>query len=332
MQAARAVIAMLPNGRILWLRIGPAPISAREADRLTASIRQAYADRARGLRANIATARRFLRTVKRDAAKLNRIALRQDRTLRRRLLTGAGALHRRIETELMPLGRRARVVRQQQLAAVRSNGRRVLLDHLTLASALPLMAAYGQRSGPLTANNLAILLALLVWLFGDDLTDLLVGRHSGPAGAIRGATVWSYAAPLANLLTLRWLLSGRQHERFVTGATGLGDFTVFSENLSGSQHDLYLAQVDLSARIAPEHVADFQSFTAVPVLATIRSIEFATKASDNALELLAAEVKQGALWLSVRAMGLPPMPASSLLSQLQVDWAVDTREPSAGLG
>jgi hypothetical protein len=330
---------MLPNGRALWLDMSPAPISAPEVDRLAVSISQANAGRTRALGSNIEATRRLRWAIKRDVAKLSRMALRQDRKLRRQLSASAEELGRRIDTRLMDVGRRAKAVHDKQLALIQSHGRRMVFERLTLVSGLPLMATYGRSGDPLAGDNLAISLALFVWLLGPDLIDFLVGKSSAGPGGIRGADVWSYVAPLANLLAGWWLLNGYQHERFVTGTTDLRDFALFSELTSGGgQLDLYLARIDLSPRIAPEHLADFQRFTDVPALATIQSISFAHAAPNNAIELSTAEVKQGFLWLSVRASGPstapgPPGPANlpPLLSQLQVAWAVDTRRPSAAV-
>jgi len=106
------------------------------------------------------------------------------------------------------------------------------------------------------------------------------------------------------------------------------------------QRALYVATVDLSTLVGREHLADFQTFTKVPALATLRVVEFASEVVEEAdspqIELLMAEVKQGILWLSVRvsavlSLGTSPQPPQlpPLLNRLEVAWAVDTQEPSA---
>ncbi|MGD8588230.1 MAG: hypothetical protein PVG22_05305 [Chromatiales bacterium] len=366
-RGTRALVATLPNGRTVWLRIGAAPVSVRELDGLAGTIDRIDARHVRALRANAATARRHAQTLKNDTARLSRRRLRDDRKLRRRILAGDVKLDRRAAS-LQRIGRKAGLERKKQLTLLRGRGRRDLLDQLVIVSAAPLLAAYGQRSDPLAANNLVIALALGVWLVGDEVMDLLAGKRTFKAGPIRGSDAWSYLAPVANLLTGWWLLDDQQHERFVTGITGLQDFEVFteppesvhllagnSENTSDDimlevassaeqrligQRALYVATVDLSTLVGREHLADFQTFTKVPALATLRVVEFASEVVEEAdspqIELLMAEVKQGILWLSVRvsavlSLGTSPQPPQlpPLLNRLEVAWAVDTQEPSA---
>ena len=220
-RGARSVVAMLSSGRAVWLEVRPVPVPLRELDRITASADRAAASRAQALQSNAAAARQLVRVVKSDAAKASRIRLHETRRLLGRITAGDAKLDRRIDLALMPAVRQTSANQKRQQALLRASGRRDLWNHLVLVSAVPLMAAYGQRSNPFAENNLVIAIALGVWLFGDEVSDLFAGRRSIQAGPVRGADLWSYTAPFANLLTGWWLLSDRQHERFITGTTDL---------------------------------------------------------------------------------------------------------------
>ena len=333
-RGARALVAMLPNGRSVWLEVHPALVSVRESDRTTAWIDRAYASRARALRSNAAAAQQLARIVKNDAAKLNRMRLRENLGLLSRVAAGDAKLEQRIDRSLTSAIRQARAGQQRQQALLRRSGQSDRWNQLLLVSGALLMAAYGQRDNPLAENNLVIGIAPSVWLLGDEISDLLTGKRS------EAVPIWSYTAPFANLLIGWSLLSDRQHERFVTGTTdwpvgGPGEeevFAVVTERFDDQQTDTYWATVDLSSRIAPEHLPDFQGFKDVPVLATLQSIEINVLGVDPEIELLVAEIRQAFLLISVRvsAAGLAAAPINEpppLLKRLHVAWAVDTRKP-----
>lgn len=368
-RGTRAVVAMLPSGRSVWLNVRPTPVPVREFDRITALIDRAANARARFLHSNAAAAQQLAGIVKSDAAKLSRMRLRENRRQLRRIAAGDAKLEGQIKLSLTPAIREARAGQQQREVLLRHSARRDLWNQLVLVSAALLMAAYGQRSDPLAENNLVIGITLGVWLFGDEISDLLAGKRSIQAGPVRGADVWSYTAPFANVLTGWWLLSDRQHERFITGTTDLpvsrlGEeraFAVVTERFpfalllddtksrartadgglgddsAVEQRDTYWATVDMSSLIAPEHLPDFRTFKDVPVVATIRSVEFRDDmpVERSRIELLLAEIRQESLWIIVivsatlKGTGSSQNDPPPLLKRLEVAWAVDTREPSA---
>lgn len=333
---ARTVVAMLPNGRGLWLDVQPTLLPALQLDRLAAQTARWQARQARGIRGNAKAVRQFSRTIKGDAAKLARAGGRAQRRLGTAITAAEGRLKRRLADGFAQAAGHAVAARRQQWAMLASGGRRELWDQAVVASAALLMAAYGQRATPLATNNLVVALGLGVWLLGDQAADLIAGK---PTGAIRGASGWSYAAPFANLLTGWWLLDGLQHERFVAGTLDLKDFTVVSPPRArrvAPQRE-YVARVDLSSRVAPEHFPYFQSYARVPVLATIQLIGVADPGGqpEPRIGRLVAEVEQGVLTVKVQVAGPAAATANGarqlapILGRLQVAWAVDTRNPTA---
>lgn len=328
-RGTRQIVAVLANGKSIWLKVHPALVPVREFDHLVASNNRAYDRHLQTFGSNSLASKQLASTIKRDAAKLSRMRQRRLKKLQQRISTANEKRERRIALSLKPAQDQAKADRNQQRLLLRKHGRRDLWNQLVLLSAAPLMAAYGQRSNPFAENNLVVALTLGVWLVGDEISDLLAGKRSIQKGPIRSADIWSYIAPFSNLLTGWWLLNGRQHKRFVTGIADLEDIIQVDDR----QGDVFLV-VDLSSRIAAEHFPDFQVFKDIPALATIQSVDFESPYVTNAttgtntakkcpqVSLFLTEVKQGLLWIGVRVSAQQPK-----LKQLQVAWAVDTRQP-----
>lgn len=320
-RGANALVAMVPNGGSIWLNLHPRPVPVRELDRIIDSIDYTNVRHARAFGSKEAAAKRIVKGIKRDTAKLSRMMLREDRKLRKRISDGDIKLDRRIDVSLMPAIRKAIADRKKQKALLLRRERRELWNQLVIVSAALLMAAYGQRGDPISENNLVIALSLGVWLFGDEVADILSGKRTNKKGSIKGLDVWSYTAPFANLLTGWWLLSGRQHERFITGTTDLKDF----REIPNKGRKILYAIVDLSSRIAPEHLSNFNEFKNVPVVATIQSVEFTDAAIEQPhVTFHEVTVYWGGLLIVVRVSPWQPE-----LKNLQIAWIVDTREPSA---
>lgn len=355
---------MLPGGGSIWLTVRPTLASAQEFDRLVETMHRADIQHARSLDSNAASARKIARRVMQGAIRVRRSRHSEYRKLRRQILNGDAKVERRIDDLSTRVARESQAERKTLSRLLRSCGRRDLLNHLVLVSAAVLMAAYGQRNDPLAENNLVIAISLVVWLVGDGVSDVLSGKRSMNSGPIRGSDIWSYTAPFANLLTGWWLLNEQQHHRFITGTTqgkvvlpgGEGVFTAEVMDLSGTlpsnaansesrnpdgnhraigQRDTYTAKVDLSPRIAPEHLSDFRSFNNVSVVATIQSFKGPDPQHTPTIELLSAEITDG-FWLSITVevsstrCGTPTDrgDVTPILKRLAVSWAVDTQEAS----
>lgn len=218
MQHSHTVIALLPNGRNLWLEVQPAAVSAADLERLAGAATRSRLAAARRLRALAASTRQLAATERGASARLAAGRARIARQVDARREAAHGRLERRLEREVGRMERRLRIDQRRQHTRVRGHARLELLDCLLVGSAWPLLAAYGQRSDPFATNNLTIALGLGIWLLGDAVADLLAG---GPTSASRLPNGWSYGAPFANLLTGWWLLHGLQHERFVSGTVAL---------------------------------------------------------------------------------------------------------------
>src|SRR5262249_40418396 len=106
---------------------------------------------------------------------LRRGGLGRIRRLSRRIVAGDGKLDARLAKTREDL----RSQLQEQFAIDRENLRRLrrrgLWDQILLATALPLFAAYGDRTNPLGTSNLTLVFLLLIWLAGDQVVEAVVG-------------------------------------------------------------------------------------------------------------------------------------------------------------
>ena len=218
-RGVRSLAAILPNGRIVWLRVD----SSLAPVRALGNLGQLADNTARWRRASVQSQseaiERLSRTIASDTERTLDARVARTGATRRRIV----ASNRRLDRKLAKAREehRARVEKQLRIEreSVARLGRRDLWDKLLVLSSLPLFAAYGQPGAPLGANNVALLLTLLVFLVGDQIVDALFGSGDKSPYPVRDADVWTYLAPAANLLAGWWLLSDRQHERFVAGRT-----------------------------------------------------------------------------------------------------------------
>jgi hypothetical protein len=342
-RGSQTVTAILPNGRVTWIALDPAPASAAELERLRRAIHRADVYHAAGLQDEATAIRRLRKRVTTDLGRLGKRRERNARTLEQRRLTGDEKRAERLAVEVAKRERAARKQWASEGVLVRRRQRRDLWDAVVIASATPLFAAYGQRSDPFAEHNLALTLSLGVWLLGDELSDLVAGPRRLQGAAVRDLDVWSYVAPLGNLLTGWWLLADRQHERFVTGV--VEDFSApqVEEQLALPPMDVvaevplalrtreYRTSIDLAPYLASGHVDDFRSFGSVPAVATLVASEWdaAVRSSGNHVVGVWAEVELGILTITVTigAYGFVGLLHSGL--QPKVAWMVDTREPSS---
>src|SRR5262245_9648201 len=105
---AGSVVALLPNGRALWLRVRPMPVAVGDAGRIVSLAGDASRVNRQALKANLEATRLVAAAIKRDAAVLSCRMLHQNRSLRRVLLSNAQRSHRRVSAELIGAGRRTR--------------------------------------------------------------------------------------------------------------------------------------------------------------------------------------------------------------------------------
>jgi hypothetical protein len=216
-RGSRTVTAMLPNGRTAWLHFQPAPVPISEVNRLASAVDDADARHTRALRSTSQAIAELSRTVSRDVANVTKARVEGAGSLTKRLAESDAKLEARVEAESRrQSGALEKDWRELQVLTRRLR-RRSIWDHVVVASALPLFATYGRRGNPFAANNVTLALSLGVWLVGDEISDLISeggDKRSGPSGEL---DLWSYLAPLGNLLTGWWLLDGTHRQRIVTG-------------------------------------------------------------------------------------------------------------------
>jgi hypothetical protein len=332
-RGTRTLAAILPNGRSLWLE-ATAPLAPAASLGNTARLAEVAAARQQaGAAAGGRAIRRLVGSVEILTARLSARRVERAKALRRRLVKGDAVVDRRLAKAVADF--RTRVARQiridrESLARLR---RRDWCDKAVIISSWPLFAAYGQRGRPFGANNVALTLALLTWLAGDEVVAALFGKKQESTYPVRDADVWSYVAPFANLLAGWWLMNDLQHERFVAGmASG---FVLVEEAAGappGERHYEHATIVDLSRTIAPGHINDFRSFVDVPVVATVSRVEFSAAGTALAARLSApsATVVGGVVMVTVMVITNGPVAANQkLIDALDVAWIVDTAEPRA---
>jgi hypothetical protein len=333
----QSLSALLPNGHTVWLRVDTPFATSARLERLALLARRLHGRRALHLHAQGFALGHVADTFEGRALRLSRTQVRRARRLRRRML----AAYRKTDARLSKAAARFQARVEKQLAIDRENVRRLrrreLWDMALLVTMFPLFAAYGQRGRPFGANNLALTLAGLIWLVGEEVVEAIFGSHDPVAPhAIRDADIWSYIAPIGNLLAGWWLLDDFQHERFVTGRTALPPQWVQADVVGANIEYRFSGRIDLSPQIASALIADFEVFAGVPAVASLATVTPTADglASATHVTSLTARVDGRYLLLEVQAAGqdlrpLPTDPIPQVLEALDVAWMVDTQKPEA---
>ena len=347
-----SVSGILANGRVIPLHTREPLVPLGDLDQLVGTLRRMGEGGDAAIRARSQAVARLSRTVAADADRLARARGAARRKLAAQALAADAKLDRRLEKELISLREDIEKAGTRHALLVRRLARRALWNDLVVVSALPLFAAYGQRGNPFASNNLTLTLSLLVWLLGDELMDLISGRK--PAFGVRDTDLWSYIAPVTNLLTGWFLLRNSQHERFVTGFAddfrasrssggALLDASTGEMTLDGGgperevqeHYFIFRQAIDLAPSIAPDYLDSFQIFEGVPAVASIAQIAWGPGLDDLAnrrIVGITAAVEDGVLIITVTVVVAvpsseePPYP-DKILSALSVAWIVDTAQP-----
>ena len=217
LRGAGGVTAVLPNGRRTQMRISPAPAPISEVNRLRTSFNTS--DRKLAM-ANAANSKAIANLSAAQAAAIKRMTEQQvksDRELGKRIVEGDSRIDKRISKELGSGASALQKHRKQTKQALRRQRQRSMWNGVLLASAMPFYAAYGDRSDPFGKNNLILTASSLGWMLGDEVVDQFLGRGKAGRNWSRGATTWSYLAPIGNGATAYFLLKDEPHERFITG-------------------------------------------------------------------------------------------------------------------
>jgi len=328
------VAAILPNGRTVWLRVAPRLAPAAAANHLALLAEQSARWRGAAIDANGHAIGRLSRHVVDDTERLTDAHLDRARALRRRILAGDVKVDRKLAHAVAR--HRSHLERQMRIEreSVSRLARRDFWDQLVILTAYPLFAAYGQRGSPFAANNLALLFILLIWIVGDEIVDALFGSAEKSPYALSDTDVWSYIAPLGNLLSGWWLLDDFQHERFITGVTAvpLEDKRPVVEG--ATRVYTYRFEAELRDRIGASHFEDFERFTGVTVVATTVSLQFsaAAQAVNARLRGVGVQVEEGELVLSPTVVTDPPVGPPPLdLGSVTVAWMLDTQKPATAI-
>lgn len=328
------------TGRRAWLRILPPAAPAEGLRRLSDTAEQDARWRRTETRGQAGAIRRLAQQLADDVEKLTEARIERARRMRARLVARYLRNDRRLAKAAVAYQKRVAAEIALAHETARRMGRRELWDKILIVSSLPLFAAYRQPGNPFGVNNLTLLIALLVWLVGDEVSDAVFRSRSKKSPyPLRDADVWSYIAPAGNLLAGWWLMDGLQHERFVAGFTH--EFA--REELPvpaspGVLRHIYVSEVPLSKVVAPRHFEQFQTFKDVPVVAILRTatLNVAGAAVENVSAIvnevtpgLVTKGKPGILLIKVTILAPDPgvAPAPSVVDQLEVAWMVDTQDP-----
>ena len=327
----REVAAILPNGRTVWLHVAR-PLASAGAMNHVARLASAESGRRRAeIAAQASAIERLSTAVVAKTDEVGRARLARIHGLTRRIAAGDRRLDARLRKARAELQSRFRKQVEIDRENLRRLRRRGAWDQILLATALPLFVAYGDRTNPLGVNNLTLALLLLVWLAGDQVVEAVFGSGTSKSPyALPDADAWSYIAPAANVLTAWWLLSDKQHERFITGVTTvamtLDDPRADAGGVSYRAH----VRVPLRDRMGADRYADFETFTGVAAVATNGSLRLSTagRIANAQPQAPKARVESGTLRLSLRvnALGVALPPASSL-GEIDIAWMVDTDKP-----
>ena len=323
-QGARLLTAILPDGRTVRLAVA-APLAPAAMVSHLARVADDVARRQYSSTVHQRSAiRRLSRSVTVDTARLSTAKAKRAAGMRRRLVARYQRLDTRVTKAVTDF--RTRVDRQLKIEteSARRLGRRDLWDKIVIASSLPLFAAYGQQGQLSNTANLALTLSLLIWLVGDEVVQSLFGSDEKSVYPWRDTDIWSYLAPIGNILTAFWLFGDRQNERFITGVTTVKAGVTLTE--VPGQTFRQFENVDLSPRIAPDHRDDFETFKDVRVVATVGATRLPAGAEVRSI---GASVRRGRLQLTFDVVTAAPVTTGpTALGEVDVAWIVDTADPT----
>lgn len=320
--AGRMVRVTLPGGQRAELWVPSGLVSARAATRLARDATRDLERRARSLR-------KLGKTILVDHEKLSRA---QHQSLERnlaKLLKGDLELSRHLSR---PRRDGADVDARERIRWLQ---KKTLVYPAIALSSLPLFAIFGRHN---LDHNLTLVVVLAIWLFGDEMTDLLSSQQSQDSAANR-SDLWLYGSPILNLLAGFWLLHERQHEPIVTGTAA--EF----ERVEVQRHERHLpapgrfarhfedyrAVVELSSHVAKDFELDLLGSSEPGVQATVGSLTWSRGARHRRprVEALTARVELGKLYITLRVSAEPDRGTRrDLLQAAQVAWAVQVLDES----
>jgi hypothetical protein len=313
----------LPGGQRADLWVPGGLVSARAAARLARDATRDLERRARSLR-------KLGKAVLADHEKLSRA---QQQSLERnlsKLLKGDVELSRHLSRP------RRGGSQWDARERIRWLQKKTLVYPAIALSSLPLFSIFGRHN---LEHNLTLVVVLAIWLFGDEMTDLLSSQHSQDSATNRSA-LWLYGSPLANLLAGWWLLHERQHEPIVTGAAAEFERVrllprerqLAASGRPARHFEQYRAVVELPSYVAKDFELDLLGSSESGVQATIGSLTWSRGAQHRRprVESLAARVELGKLYITLVVSCERQRGGSrDLLEAAQVAWAVQVLDESS---
>ncbi len=309
---------VLPGGQQARLLV-PAGLAPASAVRSFASAAQKSSQRRTALVRALAT------RVTQNHAQLSRSGVRRLRRQLSAVLKADSGLSQQFSQLQLARQRQLAGQRAVQAERVQLAERRGIWHQAVALSSLPLCAILGRHN---LQHHLTLLVSLLLWVFGDEVTDMLSSRNEAESAAANRSPWWLYVSPAANLLTGWWLLHDRQHEPFVSGMardfqlrhvdSGLrsqGDplrrvlgaaKAVLAPCLQGRTPGRYFEEyesvVDLSEHVAPEFTLDLLGLQEVPAVVTVASLAWNRSVERRAprVEGVSARVELGKLYVTLR--------------------------------
>ena len=336
----RVVHVTLPDGQRARLLVPGGLASAQSARKLADEATRNFERHSRALRTLGAA-------VIDDHAKLARARRRLVTRRAKQLLKGDAKVSARASELERDSDKDWKALEASTSARLLRRQRHAVWHPAVVLSSLPLFAIYGRHN---LEHNLTLSLLLLIWLFGDEVTDLLSSRTENSTAEQARSPWWLYLTPVANLVAGWWLLHERQHEPFVSGAAS--DFervpeqapeqpfehsarmawafarAVLAPCLGDYRHErrsqTYVAVVDLTASVAPGFALDLVGLREPPALATISALTWSSAAERHAprVESLSAVVELGKLTVTVTCSAAGGPHTHDLIRELRVAWVV----------
>jgi hypothetical protein len=213
------VRATLPNGRSTQMRLQPSLARTQDVNRVRQVMLINERRQAVATRRNSKAISRLANAQASAAKTFSTQLLKGDQDVRKRIVETYKQLDQRITKELSGGSGSMDKHGKRMMAMIRRQRTQSLLQSATLATALPGFAAFGTPGDIKATNNLILTGSLLAYLVAPAALELLSGK--GQSTAKTSATWLSYLAPVANPLTVFFLLRNKQHERYISGITTL---------------------------------------------------------------------------------------------------------------
>ena len=297
LNGVRAVQLRLANGRTAMAQVVPPLASASEVNRLGAVLnkneRRRAASDAANSRAISQLAAAQAKFVKSQTAQ----QVKSDRELGNRIVQSNTDVNKRITTEVA--NQKANLEKQEKriVRRLKKAQRQSLMNDVLLASALPFVAAYGERGNPFAGRNLAQAGILAGWLVGDEVIGMAAGVGKSSKAMSTLSTAWSTVAPVGNGLSNYLLFRNELNDRFVSGVTSIKDKAASDP-----------------VQIAKESSA-FAKLSAPPVVVVATVVSGAP-----ADAVVNGTVKSGKLTLTLKA---------AAAGEVKIAWVLDTKPDAA---